>query len=328
MNVDGFVRERERTWDELEELTGRAHRHLERLHPDEVLRVGVLYRSVASDLAIARRRYRGDPIVRRLEKTITDARALVYERGSRRRSVGGFFTHEYWRRIAERPRFIVAAALLLFVPALVGALWARADAEHASAAVPGVYRSMSERRVPNRDIGRAVTNGPAMSSLIFTNNIRVTFMAFAGGILLGAGTLLVLLYNGAFLGLIAGLATLSGNGRFLYEFVVAHGVLELSCIVVAGASGLRLGWALIAPGYRPRSEVLIDEGRKTIEIVLGTMPWLVVAGLVEGFITPAGLGWAVVTPIGFGLGAIFWTLVFVLGRRGDEAVTPELEPSL
>jgi uncharacterized membrane protein SpoIIM required for sporulation len=205
----------------------------------------------------------------------------------------------------------------------VGALWAVADPDHASGAVPGIYRSISERRQPSRDLGRAATSGPAVSSQIFTNNIRVTFMAFAGGIALGLGSALVLLYNGAFLGIIAGLASASGNGKLLAQFVIAHGVLELSCIVVGGTAGLRLGLALISPGYRPRSEVLIEEGRRTVEIVLGTMPWLVVAGLVEGFITPAALGFGVVLPVGLGLGAIFWGLVIWRGhfRR-------ELAPSL
>ena len=314
MNVDGFVSERQAAWTELEGLVRRAGRRLERLAPDEVMRAGLLYRSVAADLALARRHFPGDPVVARLQRLVGDSRSLVYQGGPRRTTLRSFFARDYWVRVAERPRILAAAALLLFVPAIVGALWAVADPNHASGAVPGIYRSISERREPSRNLGRAATSGPAISTQIFTNNIRVTFMAFAGGILLGLGSAAVLLYNGAFLGIIAGLATKSGNARFLAEFVIAHGVLELSCIVVGGAAGLRLGLALISPGYRPRSEVLIEEGRHTVEIILGTMPWLVVAGLVEGFITPAALGFGVVLPVGFGLGAIYWGLVIWRGR--------------
>lgn len=326
MNVDGFVSERQGAWTELHGLVQRAGRRLAHLAPDEVLRAGLLYRSVAADLATARRRFPGDPVVRDLERLVSDSRSLVYEGGPRRTTLRSFFSTEYWVRIRERPRLLAASALLLFVPAIVGALWASGDPDRASGAVPGIYRSISERREPSRNLGRAATTGPAMSSQIFTNNIRVTFMAFAGGILLGLGSAAVLMYNGAFLGTVAGLAAASGNTRFFAEFVVAHGVLELSCIVVGGAAGLRLGLALISPGYRPRSEVLIEEGRRTIEIVLGTMPWLVVAGLVEGFITPAALGLGFVLPIGIGLGAIYWGLVFWRGTKTP--LTPALAPSL
>src|SRR5205823_563289 len=156
--------------------------------------------------------------------------------------------------IAERPRILALSAILLFGPAIICAVWAVADTPHATGVVPAQYRTVSEHRKPPRNFKRAAEGGPAISSFIFTNNIRVTFLAFAGGIVFGAGTVLALLFNGALLGLVGGLAGVAGNGKFFVEFIVAHGVLELSCIVVAGTAGLRLGWALIAPGYRPRAE--------------------------------------------------------------------------
>ena len=129
-----------------------------------------------------------------------------------------------------------------------------------------------------------------LAAQIFTNNIQVTFLAFAGGILLGLGTLYVLIQNGILLGAVAGLAIGAGNGRPFFELVVAHGVLELSCIAVAGAAGLRLASAIVDPGTRSRMDALRTEARAAVEIVLGTAVWLVVAGLVEGFLTPAGKG--------------------------------------
>jgi uncharacterized membrane protein SpoIIM required for sporulation len=125
------------------------------------------------------------------------------------------------------------------------------------------------------------------------------------------------------LGAVAGLAWGAGNGRPFAELVVAHGVLELSCIVVAGAAGLRLGWSLIDPGRLPRSLAVRQEARRAVLIALGTAPWLIVAGLVEGFLTPSGLGLANAIGIGVTLGVVFWGLV--LWRGG---LTGAPEPSL
>jgi len=98
-------------------------------------------------------------------------------------------------------------------------------------------------------------------------------------------------------------------------------VLELSCVVVASAAGLRMGWALVSPGRRRRRGVaLAAEARVAVEIVLGTAPWLVLAGLVEGFITPRGLGLGPVIVVGVTLGAVYWALVLWRGRKpADDA---------
>jgi hypothetical protein len=108
--------------------------------------------------------------------------------------------------------------------------------------------------------------------------------------------------------------------------VTGHGVLELSCILVAGAAGLRLGWAIVSPGYRTRGDSARIEGRKAVAIALGTAPWLVAAGIVEGNrarLAEAGVG--VDLAVGLAIGLVYWTLVVVRGRAGATAVP---EPSL
>ena len=108
----------------------------------------------------------------------------------------------------------------------------------------------------DEDLGLATDEEAAFSAAIMTNNIRVTLLAFAAGILAGLGTAAVLILNGVLLGAIGGLAVGAGNGRPFFELVAAHGVLELSCIVVAGAAGLRFGWALVEPGTGTRGDAL------------------------------------------------------------------------
>jgi uncharacterized membrane protein SpoIIM required for sporulation len=214
---------------------------------------------------------------------------------------------------------LAISALLLFGAAFLSGLWGWRDPTEAQRFSPSAYDAVTRPR-DTTDLGLSSDQQAQVASSIMTNNIRVTLLAFAGGLLGGAGTILLLLYNGLELGVVGGLAIGAGNGRPFFELVTAHGVLELSCIVVAGAAGLRLGWAIIDPGFRPRREVVAEEARATIEMVLGTAVWLVVAGLVEGFVTPRGLGLTTVVTIGGLLGAIFWGLVL---WRGAPAREPE-----
>jgi uncharacterized membrane protein SpoIIM required for sporulation len=224
--------------------------------------------------------------------------------------------------VRERKLILAIAFLALAIPSLLGGYWAWRDPGPASGMVPQQFQSVTEPRTPGQSLGKSVDEESAFAAEIFTNNIGVTFYAFAGGLLLGVGSLYVLLQNGVMLGVVAGLAIGSGNGRVFFELVTAHGVLELSCIVVSGAAGLRLGWAIIDPGNRPRGEALRQEARAAIEMVLGTAPWLVVAGLVEGFLTPAGTGLPTVLAVGVSLGAVYWGLVLWRGGPPEVTVAP------
>ena len=109
------------------------------------------------------------------------------------------------------------------------------------------------------------------------------------------------------------------NGRIgeLLRFILSHGLLELSCIAVACAAGLRLGWSLVDPGPLTRGAALRREARPAMEIVLGTMPWLVVAGITEGFVSPRHPSPPAAAGVGVTLAGIYWTLVIVRGAGGN-----------
>jgi len=319
-NLDEFVRERTPTWTELERLVEGGRNSPARLGSAGVLRLGSCYRAVAADLAFARRRFPSDPIVGRLERLTQRGRHAVYNTSGSRNTVLAFATRGYWRRVRERPALLVIAVVCLALPTLLSGYWAWRDPGAASGLAPSAYQSVTQPRPDGQDLGVSVDEQSDLAARIFTNNIQVSFLAFAGGILLGLGTLYLLIQNGIMLGAVAGLAIGAGNGRPFFELVVAHGVLELSCIVVSGAAGLRLASAIVDPGTRPRSDALRTEARAAVEIVLGTAVWLVVAGLVEGFLTPAGKGLAVVLVVGLGLGALYWGLVFWRGAPEQPTV--------
>jgi len=313
-NLDEFVRDRAGTWSELEGLLDRAGGSPARLGADGVRRLGACYRAAAADLAYARRRFPADPISVQLERLVRRGRQAVYNTAPKRSTFREFVSHGYWRRIRERPALLLFAILCLMVPTLLAGYWAWRDPGPASGLVPDQYQTVTAPRTPGKDLGISVDQQSDLAATIFTNNIRVAFFAFAGGILLGLGTVYVLVSNGILGGAVAGLAIGAGNGRPFFELVLAHGVLELSCIAVAGYAGLRLASAIVDPGFRDRGVALREEARAAVEIILGTSAWLVVAGLVEGFLTPAGKGLDVVLVVGFGLGAIFWGLVWWRGK--------------
>jgi uncharacterized membrane protein SpoIIM required for sporulation len=312
MNLDAFVRQRTPEWDELARLVGQAGHRPERLGPAGVRRLGATYRAAAADLALARRRWPGDPVTVRLEDLVGRARHLVYASESRSASLREFLSHGYWRLVRERIGLVGLCWLLMIVPAVLVGLWAASDPAAAARFLPGQFRGAGQNT--GGDLGLGVGTQATLAGQILTNNIQVSFVAFAGGILAGVGTTLVLLFNGALIGGVAGLTMAAGNTGPFLALVAPHGVLELSVIAVSGAAGFSVGWALVDPGRRSRRAAVGLGARRGAEIVLGTMPWFVVAGLVEGFVTPTSLPLAGAVAVGLLVATPYWVLVFWRGR--------------
>jgi uncharacterized membrane protein SpoIIM required for sporulation len=317
VNLERFLTSRTPAWRELDQLIGQAGRRPERLGAARVRRLGGLYRGAAADLALARRSFPGDPATRQLEERVGRARHLVYDTPTRREAFVSFVRRDYWRAVRARRIPLLIAIVLMLGSAAVSGIWADHDPGAASGLVPNAYSSVTQPRPHGANLELSESERTGLSGEIFTNNIRVTLLAFAGGIAAGIGTMVLLVINGVLLGVVGGLAVGSGNGRIFFELVTAHGVLELSCIAVSSAAALRMGWALIEPGRRTRPQALGHEAREAIKIVLGTGCWLVVAGLIEGFLTPIGLGLPAVLAIGLGIAGLFWTLILTVGRSTD-----------
>lgn len=296
-------------WSALRDLLGRRRD----LTPSEVLRLAELYRAAGADLAAARRLFPREQITADLELLLADARSAVYAGSGRRQGVVGFFADTFWALIIERRRALGLAALLLVAPGLAGALWAAFDPESLVGVLPPEFLWVTAAESTDQGYGAAGLVG--FSTYVFTNNIRVTLTAFALGITYGVGTGWILVQNGVIFGALTGLAIGAGNGKVFVAAIIAHGVLELSCIVVAGASGLSLGRAILRPGTLTRRESLSREAVVAVQLALGVSVWLILAGFVEGFASRTGLSWVPTTVIGLALGGLFWGLVWFRGRR-------------
>ena len=307
-----FESDRQPRWGELEQLLGEAGRRPESLGGPRIRRLAGLYRAAAADLVAARRRFPDDPIVDRLERLVRHGQGILYERSNRRANLVDFFTDRYWGLLWERRRSIALAGLILLVPAVLMAFWAVAAPDAVSVLVPPEFQWVTEAN--STDQGLGVVGLAGFSTFVLTNNIRVALTAFVAGITWGVGTALLVGYNGVLFGALAGLAGVAGNMRLLGEATLAHGILEFSCIVVAGAAGLALGRAMLRPGHRTRVESLVHEARPALAIAAGTAPWLVVAGLVEGYASRIGMSLIPTAIIGVVVGGTFWGLFWWRGR--------------
>lgn len=304
-----FVEERSADWAELVALLDRARGRPQRLGAVGVHRLGTLYRATAADLGLARRAFPDDPVTVQLGALVVRGRQAVYAQGTRRQSIWEFLATGYWRRVSERPGLLGLAAALLFVPMMLGWIWGLNDPPAAIGILPEEYRSSRGGEPLAGSL--SLSDEAGLSGQIFTNNIRVTFMAVAAGITLGLGTAALAIYNGLLVGVLGGISTVDGTTERFVSLVVPHGVLELSLIVVAVMAGLRLGWAIIEPGHRTRIQSLTAEARPAVELVLGSMPWLVLAGLVEGFFTGSGPTLVPSLIVGIALGGLYWALVIL-----------------
>jgi uncharacterized membrane protein SpoIIM required for sporulation len=312
MNLEAFVRSGQPQWQELDTLVRQARGRPERLGAGGVRRLGELYRGAVGDLARGRRAFPDDPAVRALEQIVGRARATIYVPAAHHGGLRAYLLGGYWREVRGQAGFVLLAWVLLLGSTILATVWAHHDPAAAAGVVPGSLASGGSP--PHEAIGLGAAQSAELSVTIFTNNIGVTFIAFAVGIVFGVLPAFVLLYNGLILGAVAGIASGAGHGSDVIVLTVPHGVLELSCIAVSAAAGMRMGWALVEPGALTRTAALAAQAQRCVLLVLGTMPWLILAGLVEGFVTPRHLPLAAALAIGLGLGALYWAAVLGLGR--------------
>ena len=316
MDIDRFIATNTAMWERTASLTARARRGAGRLTPDELDELVRLYQRSSGHLSYARTYY-GDPsLTARLTGVVAAAGSVVY--GTRPRSTGAlgdFFTTTFPAAVWQVRRFVVAAALLLIVPFAVVATWIANSDEALEASGPAAVRAA----YVESDFEDYYSSGPAteFAANVFTNNVRVAILAFAAGILVCVPTAAVLAYNGAAVGVAAGLFSAAGEpGRF-WGLILPHGLLELSAVIIAGAAGLSLGWAVIVPGDRSRRASLAEQGRRSVTIVLGLVVAFLVAGIIEGFVT--GQPWP--TSLRVAIGALAWlafaSYLVVFGRRTE-----------
>ncbi len=283
--------ERTRT-EELQELTVQAERKgLASLDGADILRLGQLYRHCAAQLARQRAREGETAAVLALNQLIGRAYQQIYSAPSRSHRNMPFFTMEIPRAVRANIRAFAVAWLVLFAGAVTGGFKLTQDPDSADILVgrgwsQAVQQVAERHRTHEEVLPEDIRNvGGAM---IVTNNLQVAILTFALGAFAGVGSLMFLFRTGAMLGAIGVGVAHAGRAASVdfWAFVAAHGVPEITAIVLAGAAGLRLGWAFIAPGDYSRGEAFRQAGNDAIRLVMACFLLLVWAAALEAFVSP------------------------------------------
>lgn len=253
---------------------------------------------------MAQRDYGGQRVAVYLHQLVARAHALIYrEEPLRWVRLVRFYTETFPRLYRRLLPYTVLAFLLFLVPAVAGFVLVAGRPELIYTLLgPGVRDLV--RKVEGGELWTQIapTVRSAASAIILTNNIQVMFLTFAGGITAGLFTGFILLLNGLQIGAIFGLLQVHGLSAGLAEFIVAHGPIELSVIFLAGGCGLYVGDGLIRPGLLARRAALIQRAQLGGRLILACVPLLVLAGLIEGFISPSALPWWVKALVGLATG--------------------------
>jgi uncharacterized membrane protein SpoIIM required for sporulation len=317
MDAEELYQTHQHNWKKLSDLLSRSKKGINQLSPREVVELGQLYRAATSDLALAQRDFPRHRVTGYLNQLVRQAHAVIYrsEPLALNRIIR-FITVGYPRVFRETLPFIGIATLLFILPAVLAALAVYAQPDASRWLLPMQMQElipMIEQQELWTDI--PINERPYTASFIMQNNIRVAFLAFGGGILVGLATIWVMLFNGLMLGALTGLTAHYGVGFDLWTFVIGHGVLELSVIMMAGGSGLMLGWAIVNPGLLRRRDALVIAAQKAVRLLIGSVPLLVVAGTIEGFISPNEfLPWPVKWGVGVGSGLLLYAYLLLAGR--------------
>lgn len=312
MTPDELTNRRKGDWEALSDLARRA-RHVNTLSESELVELGRLYRSATSDLAIAQRDFPRHNVAQYLNQLVGRVHPIIYQDEPLVASrLVDFYARDWPRLYRELAPFILTASILFFGFAILAFGITSGDPATANYLLsPSTIASIKSGQMWWKDLNGSNQIG---STMIMTNNLQVAFSAFAGGILLGLYTVYVLVMNGLNLGSVFGLLQVYGNAPALLEFVVGHGVLELSEITMAGGSGLLLGYALLHPGLLTRKDALVVAAQKAVRLLLGSAPLLLAAGAIEGFISPSDTVAPVKFAIGITSGILLYGYLFLGGR--------------
>ena len=288
------------------------------LSRSDLQELSLLYRQTAADLAAIREDRSSVHFARYVNQLLVRAHNTIYS-GHRASPLAAlsFFWDTYPAVFRRLLKHCLLAVLIFAIAGIVGAALTYQNPDFKVKLLgPQMVETIDRHEMWTHSI---VGIKPLASSAIMTNNMSVGFTTFALGITAGLGTIYMMAFNGLLIGVIGMACFLSGMSLQLWSFVAPHGVLELPAIFIAGGAGFRIAQGLLFPGVLPRRDSLAKAGLEAVQLILGTIPILIIAGLIEAFVSPTALP----IPLKFSMaGALFVLLnvyLFGVGRKKENA---------
>jgi uncharacterized membrane protein SpoIIM required for sporulation/uncharacterized RDD family membrane protein YckC len=321
-----FVAARQASWESFRAEAAQLERlGLRGLTGKRLVDFAARYREVAADLARARTYGADSRVLAFLERVVSAGHNALYGlRGVRRMPVGRLLMSDLPHAVYRARWYVTIAALLFVLPGIVGYALVRDQPDIVHEVLPDGMIARAESGALQRGAGRGYAETPSpylpiVATGIIANNVQVAFGAFAFGITAGIGTVFLLVFNGLFFGAVLGMFANYALADWILTFVAGHGVLELTAIFIAGAAGLIVARNLVAPGDLARRDALVVGGRWAVKLVGAAACLLVLAGLIEGFLSasdaPATLKLAV-----SGASAALLILLWTAGRAVERTV--------
>ncbi|MFT5681943.1 MAG: putative membrane protein SpoIIM required for sporulation [Myxococcota bacterium] len=314
---DRFVARHTTDWEALEQVLDRLEGGQTVAAPD----FPQAYRRLCQQLALARSRAYNPDLVDRLNRMVLRGHQQLYGRPLIAPRLLEGIQRTFPRRVRQEWRLVAASAALFVLPLLLTVLAIKLNPESIHSVLdPMMLENVEQMYDPDSEQflhERSAETDIEMFGFYIRNNIGVGFRIFASGLLAGLGSVFFLMFNGVSIGAVIGHLENIGFVGTLYPFMIAHGAFELTAIVLAGAAGLRLGLALIAPGRYSRRTAMAQAAKTAMPIVYGFTGMLVIAAGLEAFWSPRHT-----LPLGlrYGVGAAMWVLVGVYlagAGRGD-----------
>ena len=324
MTLGIFVRKNRPRWQRLEAMLGvietRGPRRANRSFLQEL---SALYRATTGDLAYAQTHYRGTTLLLFLSQLVGRAHNQIYRpHRLSAQAVVHFFRQEIPQATRAHLQAVAWSAIVFLFGMALGLSAVQFDERAASLILPtSVLNSIYSGHMWTGSIFSVIPASVA-STALFTSNISVALLAFAGGLSFGLITIWVLFQNGFMLGVVFKLCANYGLLGGLLEFIASHGVLEISAIIVSGGAGFVVANALVNPGAHLRRDALARDARSAIRMTVACVPALVTAGCIEAFISPSSAPIWFKATIGVLLGVVFWLYLLLTGRGGVTGSPP------
>lgn len=323
MNREELVRDRGKSWKRLAELLRNTEstRGVRKLPPEEVREMSELYRSLAGDLMRVQRDKLGADLERHLHGLAGRAHNAIYagsQVGNRFKFVDLFA--DFPCAVRRNLRCFLIAFGLFYGPFFLAAAASYTDESYALAVMSGPQLEKMEEMYSKAASGRDANTDAAMTGFYVQNNVGIAFRCFATGLAFGLGSIFFLMFNGLSIGTVFGHLHRTGYGDNLLSFVSSHSSWELTAIVISGAAGLQMGYALVSTHGRTRLGNLQAHGLELLRQIVGAAAFLFLAALIEAWVSPSALP----REFKFAFGIAGWAIVFgILAFMGRARPPPE-----